>query len=152
MLKRPMHQNGTNVCNRYLFNTLLLLDTSLFYFNTLEWCWHLWRTSPLHWTMTWPPVLVRQINNFIKFHILYSFLQNPQYQRSLLTFDNLLSTSSHSQIERRKSLIWWSSSWVILDTIFRSYLLQLIAPQTQEEGSVSRIKRGRKISPWYTQQ
>ena len=96
--------------------------------------------------------MVSCINAFVGFHILYSFPHNPQYQRSLFPFTPLLPTLSHFQIERRTSLLWWSSSWVRIGIIFRFSLLHLIAPGTQEGDSVCRRKPGRKSWPLDTQQ
>ena len=119
------------VCNISLFYTLWFLDISFFCFNALNWCWYLGRISPLHRSMMWLPDLFRCINAFMEFHISYSFVHNPKYQRSLFPFAPLLSTLLHYQLERRTSLLWWSSYWVRLYMIVRSYLLQLIAPGTQ---------------------
>ena len=142
----------TDVCNISLFDNLWFHETSLFYFNALNWCWYLGKISTLHRSMMWPPDLVKCIKYFVEFHILYSFPQNPQYQSSLFPFSTLLSTLSLSQIERITSLLWWSSSWVRLYMIVISPLLNFIAPGTQEECSVSRINLGRNIWLWYTQQ
>ena len=58
------HQLGTQI------------DNYSFSFNALKRRWYLGRILPLHWAMMWPTDLVRCINAFVEFHILYSFPQN----------------------------------------------------------------------------
>ena len=99
----------------------------------------------MHWAMLWPPDLVRCINSFVEFHILYSFPQNPHYHGYLLLFYPLLSDLSHPKIKRIIPLLLLSSSRVRLDIIVVASLLQLMDPGTQEEGSGSRRKSGRKF-------